>query len=277
MGGTYKTKDVAHKMGIPGNMVRKYSKILEQHGVEFEKTGNTRFFTMEDLRLLKMVHEHAGELNEDINEVVTSILQRIQHSEAATKLATETTLAPNVITPVPPPAARVATSSPVVEDVSVTIKEQNKKFEEFMNKLDTLAQLNEAIIHQNSTLISQNRLKDEKLDQLMQQVYVKESNQEEMIHDLVHHVHKSESKQEEKLTNLLSHLYKKEAKQNEKMGNLINHVYKKESSRDEQLMQLIREMQETKRMIAASQEQSLFKSIRNIFFRLKPEKAQSRS
>ncbi|WP_028399469.1 DUF3967 domain-containing protein [Ectobacillus panaciterrae] len=261
MEGTYKTKDAANKTGIPGNLVRKYSQILEQHGFEFNKVSNTRCFKMEDLRLLKAIHERAAGLNEDISDVVAAILQEEILQETQIPSAE---------------ASAMVKHTASVEDVSATIRQQNKKFEEFMGKLDTLAQLNEAIIHQNSTLISQNRQKDDKLDELMQQVYVKESKQVEMIHDLVHHVHKNKSKQDEKLNDLLNHMYKKEAKQEEKMGKLINHVYKKESSRDEQLMQLIREMQETKRMIAASQEQTFLKSIRNMFVRFKPEKASSR-
>ena len=67
-------------------------------------------------------------------------------------------------------------------------------------------------------------------------------------------------------------MYKKESKQDEKMNKLINHVYRQESSRDEQLMSLIREMQETKRMIAASKENTWVKTIKNIF-RAKPERA----
>ncbi|UOY93814.1 DUF3967 domain-containing protein [Ectobacillus sp. JY-23] len=255
MNGTFKTKDASNKIGIPGNMIRKYSQILEQYGFEFHTVSNTRLYTNEDLHLIKSLHEKVEGLNEDIHSAVVSLLQD-KHQDTL------------ISVPVKPITS--------VEDVSITIQRQNKKFDEFMGKLDTLAQLNEAIIHQNSTLISQNRQKDDKLDELMQQVYVKESKQEEMIHDLVHHVHKNEDKQEEKLNNLLNHLYKKEAKQEEKMGKLFNHMQKKETTRDEQLMQLIREMQETKRMIAASKEQTVFKSIRNIFTRFKSDKAPSR-
>ncbi|MFX3624075.1 MAG: DUF3967 domain-containing protein [Ectobacillus sp.] len=258
MGEKFKTKDVANKTGIPGNMVRKYSQTLEQLGYPIDRVADARCFKMEDMRLLKTIHARVSELQEDITDAVAAILKETEKSPAIQA----------------PAALKPAASA---GDVNITIQEQNKKFEEFMIKLDTLAQLNEAIIHQNSTLISQNRQKDKKLDELMHQVYIKEGKQEKLLQNLSVHVHKSEAEQREKLDNLLSHISKKEERHNEKISKLMNQVYKKEASRDEQLMQLIREMQETKRMIAASQESSIFKSIRNMFGRLKPEKPETRS
>ncbi|MFD3447945.1 DUF3967 domain-containing protein [Microbacteriaceae bacterium 4G12] len=257
MGGKYKTKDVASKTGIPGNLIRKYSQILEENGYTIDKnTMGQRFFHMKDVKILKMIHERVSQLDQDMTEVITFLIQELN--------------APPFTPTTPKP------SVPDTEDVTTTIQKQNKKFEEFMGKLDILAQLNEAIIHQNSTLISQNRQKDEKLDELMQQVYVKESKQEEMLHDLVNHSQKNEIKQNEKMGSLMNHLYKREAKQEEKINKLINQVSKKEANRDQQLMQLIRDMQETKRMIAASQENTWFKSIKNAFGRMRSEKASSR-
>lgn len=265
MTGSYQTKDIANKTGIPGNIVRKYSSLLEQHGYIIEKTGNTRTFTMADIRLLKDIHRRVSELDENAADAVAAVLQSMSVSEDARPLPLQTSESEQA-------AMSTKASVAIYDDVNTTIREQNKKFEEFMNKLDTLAQLNEAIIHQNSTLISQNRQKDEKLDELMQEVYVKESKQEHMLCDLITHVKQTESKQDEKIDNVLSQMYKKESKQDEKMNKLINHVYKQESSRDEQLMSLIREMQETKRMIAASKENTWVKTIKNIF-RAKPERA----
>ena len=40
------------------------------------------------------------------------------------------------------------------------------------------------------------------------------------------------------------------------MNKLVNQIYNKDSNRDAQLMQVIREIQETKRLVAASKEQS---------------------
>lgn len=71
----------------------------------------------------------------------------------------------------------------------------------------------------------------------------------------------------------MNHMYKRESKQEEKMNKLVNHVYNKDSNRDNQLMQVIREIQETKRLIAASKEQSFFQSFKNLFVRVKSEKA----
>ncbi|MGF9962920.1 DUF3967 domain-containing protein [Bacillus rhizoplanae] len=247
MNGTYKTKDVTNKTGIPKNMVRKYSQLLEQHGYFIDKTAESRTYKMDDLRLLKLIHERAATLEEDIMETIAFILKEEESPSAS-----------------PPTIAE--------ENTDLQLKEQKQKFEEFMHKLDMLAQLNEAIIHQNSTLITQNRLKDEKLNELMHQVYIKESKQEEMLQDLVDHAAETDALQKEKMDLLMNHMYKRESKQEEKMNKLMNQVYNKESNRDAQLMQVIREIQETKRLVAASQEQGLFKSFKNLFIRFKSEK-----
>ncbi|MGG2095693.1 DUF3967 domain-containing protein [Bacillus sp. S13(2024)] len=246
MSGTYKTKDVTNKTGIPKNMVRKYSQLLEQHGYLIDKTAESRAYKMDDLRLLKLIHERAAALEEDIMETISFILKEKES---------------------PPDSPAI-----VEENTDLQLKEKDQKFEEFMHKLDMLAQLNEAIIHQNSTLITQNRLKDEKLNELMHQVYVKESKQEEMLQNLVDHAAETDALQKEKMDLLMNHMYKRESKQEEKMNKLMNQVYNKENNRDVQLMQVIREIQETKRLVAASQEQSLFKSFKSLFIRFKSEK-----
>ncbi|MCP1124921.1 DUF3967 domain-containing protein [Bacillus sp. 3103sda1] len=252
MSGTYKTKDVTNKTGIPKNMVRKYSQLLEQHGYFIDKTAESRTYKMDDLRLLKMIHERAATLEEDIMETISFILKEEESP--------------------PDSPAIVKEDTDLKENTDLQLKEQSLKFEEFMHKLDMLAQLNEAIIHQNSTLITQNRLKDEKLNELMHQVYVKESKQEEMLQNLVDHAAETDALQKEKMDLLMNHMYKRESKQEEKMNKLMNQVYNKESNRDAQLMQVIREIQETKRLVAASQEQSLFKSFKSLFIRFKSEK-----
>ena len=71
---------------------------------------------------------------------------------------------------------------------------------------------------------------------------------------------------------LMNHMYKRESKQEEKMNKLVNQIYNKDSNRDAQLMQVIREIQETKRLVAASKEQSFFQSFRSLFSRTKQEK-----
>ena len=51
----------------------------------------------------------------------------------------------------------------------------------------------------------------------------------------------------------MNHMYKRESKQEEKMNKLVNQIYNKDSNRDStQLMQVIREIQETKKLVAAS-------------------------
>ncbi|ENQ3104507.1 Protein of unknown function [Bacillus sp. 491mf] len=246
MNGTYKTKDVTNKTGIPKNVVRKYSQLLEEHGYFIDKTAQSRTYKLDDVRILKLIHERAASLKEDIMETIAFILKEEE--------------------------APAASPTIVEENKNLQLNEQSKKFEEFMHKLDMLAQLNEAIIHQNSTLITQNRLKDEKLNELMQQVYVKEVKQEEMLQNLVDHAADNDALQKEKMDLLMNHMYKRESKQEEKMNKLMNQVYNKESNRDAQLMQVIREIQETKRLIAASQEQSFLKSFKSLFVRFKSEK-----
>ncbi|MGG3519335.1 DUF3967 domain-containing protein [Bacillus pseudomycoides] len=244
MEATYKTKDVTNKTGIPKHIVRKYSQLLEQHGYMIAKTADARIYKMDDMKLLKSIHERAATLQEDITETIPIILKEKDS----------------------PPVPMLK------QNQEVHAKEEDRNFEEFMLKLEMLAQLNEAIIHQNSTLITQNRLKDEKLDELMQQVYVKEGTQEKMLQELIDHAAQTDALQKEKMDLLMNHMYKRESKQEEKMNKLVNHVYNKDNNRDAQLMQVIREIQETKRLIAASKEQSLFQSFKNLFIRVKPEK-----
>ncbi|WP_459499682.1 DUF3967 domain-containing protein [Bacillus sp. C1] len=244
MEATYKTKDVTNKTGIPKHIVRKYSQLLEQHGYTITKAADARIYKMDDMKLLKLIHERAATLQEDITETIPIILKEKDS----------------------PPVPLLKQHQEVQE------KEESRHFEEFMLKLEMLAQLNEAIIHQNSTLITQNRLKDEKLDELMQQVYVKEGKQEEMLQELIDHAAQTDELQKEKMDLLMNHMYKRESKQEQKMNKLVNDVYNKDNNRDAQLLQVIREIQETKRLIAASKEQTLFQTFKNLFIRAKPEK-----
>ncbi|ABS22941.1 DUF3967 domain-containing protein [Bacillus cytotoxicus] len=242
----YKTKDVTNKTGIPKHIVRKYSQLLEEYGYNIARTADARIYKLDDVKLLKLIHERAATLQEDITETIPIILKEKDY----------------------PPVKINVTK----EQQDMQKKDENRNFEEFMLKLEMLAQLNEAIIHQNSTLITQNRLKDEKLDELMQQVYVKEGKQEKMLQELVDHAAQTDALQKEKMDLLMNHMYKRESKQEEKMNKLIQQIYNKDNNRDAQLMQVIREIQETKRMIAASKDQSLFQSFKNLFVRVKQEK-----
>ena len=60
------------------------------------------------------------------------------------------------------------------------------------------------------------------------------------------------------------------------MNKLVSQIYNKDSNRDAQLMQVIREIQETKRMVAASKEQSFFQSFKSLFSRAKQEKQMNK-
>ncbi|PFJ13690.1 cytoplasmic protein [Bacillus cereus] len=244
MEAIYKTKDVTNKTGIPKHIVRKYSQLLEKHGYIISKTANARIYKLDDLKLLKSIHERAATLQEDISETIPIILKE-----------------------------KEATPVPVIQDKQeMQPKEYGRNFEEFMLKLEMFAQLNEAIIHQISTLLTQNRLKDEKLDELMKQVYIKEGSQEKMIQELVDHAAQTDALQKEKMDLLMNHMYKRESRQEEKMNKLVNQIYKKDGNRDAQLMQVIREIQETKKMVAASKEQRFFQSFKNLFSRTKQER-----
>ena len=57
MEATYKTKDVTNKTGIPKHIVRKYSQLLEEHGYMISKTADARIYKLDDLKLLKSIHE----------------------------------------------------------------------------------------------------------------------------------------------------------------------------------------------------------------------------
>ena len=189
MEATYKTKDVTNKTGIPKHIVRKYSQLLEEHGYMISKTADARIYKLDDLKLLKSIHERAATLQEDISETIPIILkEKRPHLYQLYKISKR----------------------------YKRKKKDGRNFEEFMLKLEMLAQLNEAIIHQNSTLITQNRLKDEKLDELMQQVYVKEGSQEKMLQELVDHAAQTDALQKEKMDLLMNHMYKRESKQEEK-------------------------------------------------------------
>ncbi len=304
MGAKYKTKDAENKTGIPKNVIRKYSSILEQYGYTIDKNVmGERAYKLEDIKLLKTIHDHVSDLDKDVVEVIADLVHEINSAVSISVPENH-----------PEPLQPAETSAPAIaetHDVNTTILEQNKKFEEFMNKLDNLAQLNEAIIHQNSTLISQNRQKDEKLDDLLHHVYIKESKQEEKLGELMMHVQKNESRQENKLNELLIQMQKKETKQEDSLNKLMHHIsqkefkqelklnefmhhmsetgarqeeklnelaYKvkrKEAGRDEQLMRLIREMQETKQMIAAARENTFMKTLKSLFVKERPQKLDS--
>ena len=74
MEATYKTKDVTNKTGIPKHIVRKYSQLLEEHGYMISKTADARIYKLDDLKLLKSIHERAT-LQEDISETIPIILK----------------------------------------------------------------------------------------------------------------------------------------------------------------------------------------------------------
>ena len=75
MEATYKTKDVTNKTGIPKHIVRKYSQLLEEHGYMISKTDDARIYKLDDLKLLKSIHERAATLQEDISETIPIILK----------------------------------------------------------------------------------------------------------------------------------------------------------------------------------------------------------
>ncbi|MED3152234.1 DUF3967 domain-containing protein, partial [Bacillus thuringiensis] len=92
------------------------------------------------------------------------------------------------------------------------------------------------------------------------------------LQELVEHAAQTDALQKEKMDLLMNHMYKRESKQEEKMNKLVSQIYNKDSNRDAQLMQVIREIQETKRMVAASKEQSFFQTFKSLFSRAKQEK-----
>ena len=92
MEATYKTKDVTNKTGIPKHIVRKYSQLLEEHGYIISKTADARIYKLDDLKLLKSIHERAATLQEDISETIPIILkEKIPTCTSYTKYARNTT------------------------------------------------------------------------------------------------------------------------------------------------------------------------------------------
>ncbi|MET3194267.1 DUF3967 domain-containing protein [Gottfriedia sp. OAE603] len=116
-------------------------------------------------------------------------------------------------------------------------------FEEFMSQISNLANQNELILQQNQTLIQQNLLKDQKLEKIL---------------------HSVEEKSEE-LQELASVIEEKD----EKLEQMFEEIQVREVSRDAQLMRMIREMQETKKMVAASKEKDWKSSLKSFFIKPK--------
>lgn len=116
-------------------------------------------------------------------------------------------------------------------------------FEEFMSQISNLATQNELILQQNQTLIQQNLLKDQKLEKIL---------------------HSVEEKSDE-LQELASVIEEKD----EKLEQMFEELQVREVSRDAQLMRVIREMQETKKMVAASKEKDWKSSLKSFFIKPK--------
>ncbi|MFF2876659.1 DUF3967 domain-containing protein [Gottfriedia sp. NPDC057991] len=119
-------------------------------------------------------------------------------------------------------------------------------FEEFMSQITNLAYQNEQILTQNQTLINQNLEKDQKLEKILYSV---------------------EEKSEE-LQGLATVIEEKD----EKLEQMFEEIKSKESGRDAQLMRMIRELQETKKMVAASKERDWKNAIKSLFFKPKSVK-----
>lgn len=119
-------------------------------------------------------------------------------------------------------------------------------FEEFMSQITNLAYQNEQILSQNQTLIKQNLEKDQKLEKILYSV---------------------EEKSEE-LQGLATVIEEKD----EKLEQMFEEIKTKESGRDAQLMRMIRELQETKKMVAASKERDWKNAIKSLFFKAKSVK-----
>jgi Protein of unknown function (DUF3967) len=119
-------------------------------------------------------------------------------------------------------------------------------FEEFMSQISSLADQNEQILQQNQTLIKQNLEKDQKLEKILYSV---------------------EEKSEE-LQELASVIEEKD----EKLEQMFEDIQLKQVDRDAQLMRVIRELQETKKMVAASREKTWKLAIKSLFVKPKTVK-----
>ncbi|MEH7515871.1 DUF3967 domain-containing protein [Gottfriedia acidiceleris] len=143
-----------------------------------------------------------------------------------------------------------AVTEPIVSKENVTTfvptNSNQIMFEEFMSQITNLAFQNEQILTQNQTLIKQNLEKDQKLEKILYSV---------------------EEKSEE-LQGLATVIEEKD----EKLEQMFEEIKTKESGRDAQLMRMIRELQETKKMVAASKERDWKNAIKSLFFKPKSAK-----
>lgn len=128
----------------------------------------------------------------------------------------------------------------------ITTQPNQLMFEEFMTQITNLATQNEQILQQNQTLIQQNMEKDQKLEKIL---------------------HSVEEKSEE-----LQELAMVIEEKDEKLEQMFEEIQEREVGRDAQLMRMIREMQETKKMVAASKEKHWKHSIKSFFVKPKTVK-----
>jgi DNA-binding transcriptional MerR regulator len=136
MEANYFTSHVAKKTGIHSNMIREYSRILEMNGYSIRKDAHgKRCYTLKDVRLLQKIHREQRETLIELDELIAQIL--------------EETNAP-ALTPIP-------------HDMSVSIQEQAKKMEEFLHKMNRIAEQNNEIIQLNRLLLEEHKRQDNKL------------------------------------------------------------------------------------------------------------------
>ncbi|XZF77178.1 DUF3967 domain-containing protein [Bacillus sp. AL-1R] len=246
--------------------VAKISQLTSQNTNHLEESL-TQLETIEEFEMEQPVSQHTEKFEEPVSQVEIfedvvvdqSVLKEEQEVENVQayrfeEMTVEQVLEENKKLPDEVVLSKADESNvvtePIVSKENVTTfvptNTNQIMFEEFMSQITNLAYQNEQILTQNQTLIKQNLEKDQKLEKILYSV---------------------EEKSEE-LQGLATVIEEKD----EKLEQMFEEIKTKESGRDAQLMRMIRELQETKKMVAASKERDWKNAIKSLFFKPKSVK-----
>jgi len=301
MKSKYTISDVSNRINVSKNEIRRICQELEKQGYSFLKNGNTRKFNSIEINSIELIYKEF-KLSKDLYNAVKIYLSTIkssptinetdqnniysftsqyldntfQHNESNqiekkddiievtfssdSNQSKETTHRQidqgdqsNAIDSLQLINKKSSDSKIIVlnehhSSASSMNDNDQELFQDFMTKITGLTEQNEQILIQNNTLIQQNIEKDQKLEKIL---------------------HSVEEKSEE-LQQLVTVIEEKD----EKLEELFEELEEREITRDAQLMRMIRELQETKKMIAATEKKSWKQSIKSLFVKQKnnPEK-----
>jgi hypothetical protein len=304
MKSKYTMSDVSNRLNASKNEIRRICQELEKQGYSFLKNGNTRKFNDLEVHSIELIYNEFN-LNKNLYNAVKIYLSTIKSSPTLNETDqnniysfTSQYLENNHINYQHNESTQLEKKDDIIEVTYNSTSNQSKEnthqqidqiaqsndidsiqliknkssdskiivlnehhssassmndndqelFQEFMTKITGLTEQNEQILIQNNTLIQQNIEKDQKLEKIL---------------------HSVEEKSEE-LQQLVTVIEKKD----EKLEGLFEELEEREITRDAQVMRMIRELQETKKMIAATEKKSWKQSIKSLFVKQKnnPEK-----